>query len=440
MSSLLGDLDGQASVVKKTETPRPKAMPTRVSKTSLSSFKRKAEDSAESPLRASSSRTSEIASDPVSDPAFGLTPSSDGYENGTKKARFESSVGAPNNGMDEVLFNDGPGPEAKVFGDSKRDSGDVKMEVRGGDDGDGDDDLFVKPSAPTAKPKGTARRELVNASSAKPKLPKAEPADEKLPESPSTRFETKPKPKGLDWRTATSNLASLAPIAPSSSNENELNVDEQANFNAQHQTVVGKNASKALATVTNALEPDGSLQFWWFDYDEPASQPGTVRLIGKVRAKGETVKVFSDGEKVVQKYVSAVLTVRGIKRKLFVLPKTKAECGSSPVLDPQARSVRLTHSSRPAQTTEPTEAMPETTAMTKTANFRRMKLEPTSATMRRSMVRLDWSLPRTTSRGGTCLESRGSQERKRTGSKFPLISQVSLPFLPLVEAFPRVPR
>jgi DNA polymerase alpha subunit A len=112
----------------------------------------------------------------------------------------------------------------------------------------------------------------------------------------------------------------------STSNGNEFNVDDQADFNAQHQTVVGKNASKALATVTNALEPDGSLQFWWFDYDEPAAQPGTVRLIGKVRVKGETVKVFSDGEKVVPKYVSAVLTVKGIKRKLFVLPKTKADC------------------------------------------------------------------------------------------------------------------
>ncbi|GAA5895337.1 DNA-directed DNA polymerase alpha catalytic subunit POL1 [Sporobolomyces salmoneus] len=327
MSSLLGDLDGQASVGngKKTETPRPRAAPTRISKTTLSGYKRKAEEpSADATFRSSTNAfasSSDVASDPLSDPAFGLAPSSDGYENGTKKARFDSAIDENRGRMKDISFE-----EVKPLVNSNRDSEDVKMDDQ--NDEEDEDDLFVKPSAPTAKPKGTgARRELVNASSAKPKLPKPEPVDQIIPPpAPSTSFDTKPKPKGLDWRTATSNLASLAPIASSSSsNDLELNIDEQADFNSQHQTVVGKNASKALATVTNALEPDGSLQFWWFDYDEPASQPGTVRLIGKVRAKGETVKVFSDGEKVVPKYVSAVLTVKGIKRKLYVLPKTQAE-------------------------------------------------------------------------------------------------------------------
>jgi DNA polymerase alpha subunit A len=327
MAGLLGDLDGQATVAKKIETPRPRAAPTRISKTSLSGFKRKAEEPSEiSPFRSNGSNgnafasSSDVASDPLSDPAFGLAPSSDGYENGTKKARFDASIDENRDGMRDISFEDGPS-EVKSGGE------DVKMESQEDDD---DDDLFVKPSAPTAKPKGgiAQRRQLVNASSAKPKLPKSEILDQAIP-SPSSSgssIEMKPKPKGLDWRTATSNLATLASHS-STSNENELNLDEQANFNAQHQTVVGKNASKALATVTNALEPDGNLQFWWFDYDEPASQPGTVRLIGKVRARGESVRVFSDGEKVVPKYVSAVLTVKGIKRKLYVLPKTKAECG-----------------------------------------------------------------------------------------------------------------
>ncbi|GAA5933337.1 uncharacterized protein JCM15063_001287 [Sporobolomyces koalae] len=308
MSSLLGDLDGEATVVK-TETPRAKPTTTRLSKTSLSGFKRKAEDadsSYRSPSR--SAFTSSVGSDPLADLLLEAGPSSDGFENVGKKARFDISA--------EV---DAGASDVKPLGDSKRNNEDVKME-----EDDDADDLFVKPAETIVKPKGAAqRRQLVNASVAKPNLPKLEPLSDLAPVSPASTPDLKPKLKGLDWRTATSNLASIAPIASSSTDE--VNLDDQAGFNAQHQNVVGKNASKALATVTNALEPDGSLQFWWFDYDEPASQPGTVRLIGKVRARGETVKVFSDGEKVVPKYVSAVLTVKGIKRKLYVLPKSKAE-------------------------------------------------------------------------------------------------------------------
>lgn len=325
MSSLLGDLDGQATVApaKIAEPTRPKAVPTRLAKTSLSGFKRKAPegDSDSASFRSSTafaSSSDTAASDPVEDPSFGLVgPSSDGYENGLgKKARFDDGV----SGMGDISFDDGNLEEETKPSTAKNE--DVKMEEQ-----DDDDDLFVKPAAPVIKPKGGAqRRQLVNASAAKPKLPKPEPdLPSPFTSSSSSSVDHKPKPKGLDWRTATSNLASIAPSTSSSSSDS-LNMDEQADFNAQHQTVVGKNASKALATVTNALEPDGSLQFYWFDYDEPAHQPGTVRLIGKVRATGETVKVVSDGVKVVPKYVSAVLTIKGIKRKLYVLPKTKAEC------------------------------------------------------------------------------------------------------------------
>ncbi|GAA6059765.1 hypothetical protein JCM10212_001973 [Sporobolomyces blumeae] len=312
MSNLLGGLDGQATAPTRVETPRAKAAPTRLAKNVLSSFKRKAEDDA-SALRSSIASSSDVsASDPPSDPTFGFAPSSDGIENVGKKARFESTIDeiSNENGVGDISFDEGA-PRA-----------DVKMEEQ-----DDDDDLFVKPADAVAKPKGGGagpRRQLVNASTVKPKVVKPEPVDDAVPASPATAFDMKPKPKGLDWRTATSNLAGVA--GPSLSNStDDINLDEQATFNAQHETVVGKNASKALATVTNALEPDGTLQFWWFDYEEPASQPGTVRLIGKVRAKGETVKVFSDGEKVVPKYVSAVLTVKGIKRKLYILPKSSSE-------------------------------------------------------------------------------------------------------------------
>ncbi|GAA5897364.1 hypothetical protein JCM5296_004143 [Sporobolomyces johnsonii] len=319
MANLLGDLEGQAVVAKK-EAYRPKPAPTRLAKTSLTGFKRKAEDDASS-FRSGTFASSSDASEPLSDPAFLAAPSSDGLETFGKKARFDPSIDEVSEdlgGMGEMFFDDATPLEP--LGESSRDNEDVKMADTTAED---DDDLFVKPSVPAPKPKGPPqRRQLVNASAIKPKPPKPEPVDDILP-PPSSAFDTKPKPKGLDWRTATSNLATTsAPLLPTA---DEASLDDQASFNAEHKNVVGKNASKAIATQTNALEPDGSLQFWWFDYEEPASQPGTLRLIGKVCAKGQTVKVFSNGEKEVPKYVSAVLTVTGIKRKLYVLPKTKAE-------------------------------------------------------------------------------------------------------------------
>ncbi|GAA6028504.1 hypothetical protein JCM8097_007252 [Rhodosporidiobolus ruineniae] len=313
MSSLLGDLDGKATV-KSTPLPRAAAAPVRRSKPSLvktavTSAKRQAD------LDASSFRSiDQIASssDPLSsDPLFASTPSSDPFDSTTKKARFDPSVDQGGEeyggGMDDSFFESEPLDAAQ---------GDVTME-------EDEDDLFVKkPVTPAAKPKGQAqRRQLVNASAARPTPVKAEPVDE----IPSTPQEVKPKLKGVDWRTATSSLAMVASPLVTADDEH---MDDASTFNDQHKTVVGAGGRIAQATQTNALEPDGSLQFWWFDYDEPS--PGMLRLVGKVRVKGQTVRVASmaEGRKVEKeapKYVSATVVVKGLKRKLYVLPKTKAE-------------------------------------------------------------------------------------------------------------------
>jgi DNA polymerase alpha subunit A len=58
----------------------------------------------------------------------------------------------------------------------------------------------------------------------------------------------------------------------------------------------------------NVLEEDGSLRIFWLDHME---QDGVIHLVGKVvdRASG--------------KFVSACLSVQGIKRNLFVKPRAR---------------------------------------------------------------------------------------------------------------------
>ncbi|BGO92070.1 DNA-directed DNA polymerase alpha catalytic subunit pol1 [Rhodotorula toruloides] len=274
MASLLGDLEGQATV-KKTESSR-------LADLDASSFR--------STNHFASS--SNVASDPASDPFLVGAPSSDGFD-GVEKARFDTAMDEFDNdlgGMDQRFFDDFPAVEP--LGESSKLNEEVKTE-------DDDDDLFVKPTTAAAKPKGPAqRRQIVNASAIKPVKPKPEPVDNASP-SPMLE-EMKPKRKGVDWRTATSALAAAsAPIVVSAEA-----TDDSTAFNEEHKT------------------------FWWFDYDEPA--PGTVRLVGKVRVKDEQMMVaqIKDGkkaEKVVPKFVSATVVVKNIKRKLYVLPKTKAE-------------------------------------------------------------------------------------------------------------------
>ncbi|BGP49603.1 DNA-directed DNA polymerase alpha catalytic subunit pol1 [Rhodotorula kratochvilovae] len=325
MASLLGDLDGKAQV-KKTESPRPAAPPVRRAKPSLvksavAGSKRFADMDA-SAFR-SNAASSDFNSDPLSsDPGFAPTtaPSSDGFDGAAKKARFDPAIDQLDDdlgGMDHHFFDDVLPPPGDIapLGESSKNNEDVKMED------DDDDDLHVKSAAPVAKHKGPAqRRTLVNASAAKPKTAKAEATDEVVPAE-----DNKPKRKGLDWRTATTGLLSAnGPLTTSSES-----LDAAASFNEDHKTVIASTSMRAPAQQqANALEPDGSLRFWWFDYDEPS--PGTVRLVGKVRVRGETVKVASSVnhakvEKEVPRYVSATVTVKNIKRKLYVLPKSKAE-------------------------------------------------------------------------------------------------------------------
>ena len=71
---------------------------------------------------------------------------------------------------------------------------------------------------------------------------------------------------------------------------------------------VGGSTSNLPSSKVQALEEDGTLRFFWFDYQE---ENGVVSLIGKVLDK-------STG-----RYVSASVSIQGIQRNLFVLPRPR---------------------------------------------------------------------------------------------------------------------
>ena len=181
-----------------------------------------------------------------------------------------------------------------------------------------DDEVFVKPSLPsTSKPKtAPIKRQLVNTSVARPTPPKVEPVEIKAPVTPSPilppRIGGNPaKPKGMDWRTATASLAT-APVALV--DEVDPDAIDSTEADAFKAPFAPKNVKRAPTPIpitkhANALETDGSLRFWWYDMLDMA---GIVYLVGKVQQK--------DGRK---GWVSAMVMVGGIQRRLFLLPREK---------------------------------------------------------------------------------------------------------------------
>lgn len=78
------------------------------------------------------------------------------------------------------------------------------------------------------------------------------------------------------------------------------------------EALASTSGSPSTGTTVNALEPDGSLHMYWIDFAEFF---GKVYLIGKVLDKGP------DGKG--KKYVSCCLTIEGIERNLFVVPRDR---------------------------------------------------------------------------------------------------------------------
>lgn len=168
---------------------------------------------------------------------------------------------------------------------------------------DDDDDIAIRPSRPlvaaSTKINGAtvpaARRKVVNSTSVKhivkpdPETVKMETESVKPILPRSNRMNGKPAPAGSEHWSAVQD----ALLAPKTSDIDEVK------------------APTGSVKSENVLEEDGSLRIFWLDHLE---QDGAIHLVGKVL------------DRQTGKYVSACVTVNGIKRNLFVKPRAKRFC------------------------------------------------------------------------------------------------------------------
>ena len=71
---------------------------------------------------------------------------------------------------------------------------------------------------------------------------------------------------------------------------------------------IGTSSSSVNASKISALEPDGSLRFFWLDYLE---HEGKIYFVGKLKDKTSGT------------WISCCVTVEGLQRNLFVLPRDR---------------------------------------------------------------------------------------------------------------------
>jgi DNA polymerase alpha subunit A len=69
-------------------------------------------------------------------------------------------------------------------------------------------------------------------------------------------------------------------------------------------------SSSTESTTISALEPDGSLRFFWLEYLE---NEGLLYLVGKLKDKATNA------------WVSCCITVENMQRNIFILPRTKPD-------------------------------------------------------------------------------------------------------------------
>lgn len=222
-------------------------------------------------------------------------PRISGTENELDNLFLDSSFDAGND-LPDVEMDDAPTAHNGVNGKAKKEE-------------DDDDDMMVVKAIKKGKNAAGSKRQLVNSTSTKvvkaPVKAEEEELDVKGDIKPVKTLQDAKKSKGMDWQVA----------AAAVTFEGDLEVDdtempEEDIFTASAKSKKFKAPSAGGGSLhtakVQALEEDGSVRFYWLDYVETN---GVLHFIGKVLDK-ET-----------KKYVSCALTVEGIDRNLFVLPR-----------------------------------------------------------------------------------------------------------------------
>ena len=262
--------------------------------------------------------------------SYGLATSSDPIVGEFSRSKlagsssYASETGPSSDGLDEQLFGDLSsrsnkkprvnGAEGDLYDlnlDTSFDAGEQSMDLELPKKEDDDDNMMQVKAVRTSG--NTHRRPLVNVTSSKLAKPatSSQTEEEKAEIKPMTTLKdaNKRKAKGLDWQVA------AAAATLDTDGDESMNVDVDADMGADA-SVSGFKAKKFKApsaggvsfsiAKVQALEPDGSLRFYWLDYTEMS---GILHFIGKVWDRES------------KKFVSCCVTVEGIDRNLYVLPR-----------------------------------------------------------------------------------------------------------------------
>ena len=206
---------------------------------------------------------------------------------GMKKPRISDITAVPDENYPSGMDLDVGGMEDVV----------VKSEPRDFDEDDDDNDgLQVKEARPLV-PSTKVNRRVVNSTSVRHTIPKPEPVSIKV--EPGVKS---PRPQHAQQ----ANGKSAVPGATHWSSVQDALAPQTKVSDLDEVKTSGGPIKKE-----NIVEADGSLRIFWLDQME---QDGVVHLVGKVldRQSG--------------KYVSACVSVNGIKRNLFVKPRPKRFC------------------------------------------------------------------------------------------------------------------
>lgn len=247
---------------------------------------------------------------PSSDGLFDIPSDANATLRSSKKARIsgtetqldnlflDSSIDAGDD-LPEIDMDDSPSAEVNANGKIKKEEDDNE-----------DDDMLVVKAIKKGKSTAGAKRQLVNSTSTKitkplPKTEEDEQMDVKGDIKPVKTLKDSKKSRGMDWQ-----IAAAAVTFEGDMDADDTDIPDEDIFTASAKPKRFKAPSAgggSLQTAkVQALEEDGSVRFYWLDYVETN---GVLHFIGKVFDK-ET-----------KKYVSCALTVEGIDRNLFVLPR-----------------------------------------------------------------------------------------------------------------------
>ncbi|KAJ1580306.1 hypothetical protein NDA11_003538 [Ustilago hordei] len=339
MANLMGNLDefgAQAST--SSHDPASPSPANRLS-SSLSKKRKQNQESAFSRFRASGSMgasngfTSPSSGAPTSDSAH---PSSDNPEPRVHVSGSDTPPWGPNLGSDPIFELDDDLPTS-----NKKLRGPKGLPSRIGSLGLGDADADVFISHPSKRAAGLSNDALAFSDDENEDLAVRRvevgslPAESVYARGQASRTKpaataalSTPRPAKLeaDNKTPSASSSSATPIAAvkkqnttpaSRSSWQKVHTDLMKNVEPATPTPAAANGATKIATgnatpsagKVKAFEQDKSLFFYWLDYLE--GENGVVYLVGKVKDKDSG------------RYVSCCLTVNGIERCIFLLPRSK---------------------------------------------------------------------------------------------------------------------